>query len=191
MPKILILPGSARRASYNRKLAAIAAGIARDLGAEVELIDPIDFPLPLFDQELEESGGLPGPAKALKARFIAANAILFVSPEYNSSITPLMKNYIDWISRTESADEPPLAAFSGKVAALLSASPGALGGLRSLVHLRSILGNLGMLVAPGQFALGSAGDQFTDTGDLKNPAALKSVHGVVSKLVEMTAKIHA
>jgi NAD(P)H-dependent FMN reductase len=189
MAKILILPGSSRRASYNRQLAAVAAGIAKDLGAEVELIDPIDFPLPLFDQDLEDAGGLPGPAKALKARFIASDAIIFVSPEYNSCITPMMKNFIDWVSRGESDDEPALVAFRGKVAGLLSASPGALGGLRSLAHLRSVLGNLGVFLTPSQYSLAKAYEQFTDTGDLKDPAALKSVKRVVEEVVSTVAKL--
>ncbi len=189
MVKILVLPGSARRDSLNRKLAAAAARLATKEGAEVDLVDPAEFPLPLFDQELEEAGGLPDAARALKAKFLAADALLFVSPEYNSSITPLMKNIIDWVSRTESDDEAPLAAYRGKTAALLSASPGALGGLRGLVHLRSILGNIGVLVLPSQFALASAGDQFGGDGELTDAAALKSVARVVRELIATTAKL--
>jgi NAD(P)H-dependent FMN reductase len=189
MTKLLILPGSARRDSYNRKLAGIAAKIASDAGADVDLVDPADFRLPLYDAEMEEAEGLPANAKALKEKFIAAQAILFVSPEYNSSITPLLKNIIDWVSRTESDDEPDLVAYKGKVAGLLAASPGALGGLRGLVHLRSILGNIGVLVVPNQFALAKAYDKFDEGGQLKDPKELESVRGVVAKVLEVAGKL--
>lgn len=189
MTKLLILPGSARRDSYNRKLAGIAAKIAADAGADVDLVDPADFRLPLYDAELEEAEGLPANAKALKQKLIAAQAILFVSPEYNSSITPLMKNVIDWVSRTESDDEPDLVAYKGKVAGLLAASPGGFGGMRGLVHLRSILGNIGMLVVPSQFALAKAYDKFDEGGQLKDPKELESVKGVVAKVLEIAGKL--
>lgn len=189
MTKLLILPGSARRDSYNRKLAGIAAKIAADAGAEVDLVDPADFRLPLYDAELEEAEGLPANAKALKQKFLAAQAILFVSPEYNSSISPLMKNIIDWVSRTESDDEPDLAAYKGKVAGLLSASPGGFGGMRGLVHLRSILGNIGVLVVPNQFALAKAYEKFDEGGQLKDPKELESVRGVVTKVLEIAGKL--
>ena len=118
----------------------MAADAARDAGAEVTLIDLRDLPLPLFDGDLEDKQGLPENAKKLKALLRAHDGLLISSPEYNSSITGVLKNAIDWASRAETDDEPPLVCFRGKVAALLSASPGALGGLRGLVHLRAILG---------------------------------------------------
>ncbi len=189
MTKLLILPGSARRESYNRKLAAIAAKIAAEAGAEVDLVDPADFRLPLYDAELEEAEGLPANAKTLKQKFLAAQAILFVSPEYNSSITPLMKNIIDWVSRAESDDEPDLAAYKGKVAGLLSASPGGFGGMRGLVTLRSLLGNIGVLVVPNQFALSKAYEKFDEAGQLKDPREQESVRGVVTKVLEITGKL--
>jgi chromate reductase len=189
MLKVIILPGSARRDSVNRKLAAAAAELVAEAGAEAVLIDPADFPLPLYDGDLEESGGLPDPAKALKKEFLAAQALLFVSPEYNSSVTPLMKNFIDWVSRAESDDEPPLAAYRGKVAGLLAASPGALGGLRGLVHLRAILGNIGVLVVPKQFALGGAFQKFDGNGKLADPAALDGVRAVVREVTATAAKL--
>jgi len=189
MTKLLILPGSARRASFNRKLAGIAVAEATAAGADVDLVDPADFRLPLFDQELEEAEGLPAAAQALKAKFLAADAILFVSPEYNSSITPLMKNVIDWVSRTESDDEPALAAYKGKVAGLLSASPGGFGGMRGLVHLRSILGNIGVTVVPKQFCLAGASSKFDEAGKLKDPADLKGVQAVVAQTLEIAGKL--
>jgi chromate reductase, NAD(P)H dehydrogenase (quinone) len=189
MIKLLILPGSARRDSVNRKLAGLAAQIATEAGAEVDLIDPADYSLPLFNQDLEDAEGLPAAAKQLKGKFLAANAIVFVSPEYNSSITPMMKNFIDWVSRQETDDEPSLAAYRGKVAGLLSASPGALGGLRGLVHLRSILGNIGVLVVPKQFSLTSAYGKFDDTGKLTDESAVKSVRGVIQEVISTATKL--
>jgi len=189
MLKVLILPGSARRDSVNRKLAAVAAKIVNDAGAVAELVDPADFPLPLFDQELEDAEGLPAPAKALKQKFLAAQALIFVSPEYNSSVTPLMKNFIDWVSRAESEGEEPLAAYRGKVAGLLAASPGALGGLRGLVHLRAILGNIGVLVTPKQFALGGAFSKFDERGALSDDAALAGVTAVVREVIATAVKL--
>lgn len=189
MPIILILPGSARRDSVNRKLAAVAAELVTEAGADAQLIDPADFPLPLFDADLEAAEGLPAAAKALKQKFLDADAVIFVSPEYNSSVTPLMKNFIDWVSRTESDDEPPLAAYKGKVAGLLAASPGALGGLRGLVHLRSILGNIGVLVVPKQFALGGAYGKFDDNGKPVDGSVLAGVEAVVAEVIAVTSKL--
>ena len=189
MLKLLILPGSARRDSVNRKLAGLAAQLATEAGAEVDLIDPADFELPLFNQDLEDAEGLPAAAKQLKAKFLATKAILFVSPEYNSSITPLMKNFIDWVSRSETDDERSLAAYRGKVAGLLSASPGALGGLRGLVHLRSILGNIGVLVVPKQFALSGDYGNFDDNGKLTDESAVKSVRGVIQEVITTATKL--
>ncbi|MEK7951848.1 NADPH-dependent FMN reductase [Luteolibacter soli] len=189
MTKLLILPGSARRDSVNRKLAGLAAQLAAEAGAEVDLIDPADYELPIFNGDLEDAEGLPDAAKRLKAKFLAANAVVFVSPEYNSSVTPLMKNFIDWVSRQETDDEPSLAAYRGKVAGLLSASPGALGGLRGLVHLRSILGNIGVLVVPKQFALSGAYGKFDEGGKLTDESAVKSVKGVVEEVISVAGKL--
>jgi NAD(P)H-dependent FMN reductase len=186
---ILILPGSARRDSVNRKLAAVAAELVTEAGAEAILIDPADFQLPLYDGDLEEAEGLPAAAKVLKQKFLAAQAIIFVSPEYNSSVTPLMKNFIDWVSRAESEGEEPLAAYRGKVAGLLAASPGALGGLRGLVHLRAILGNIGVLVTPKQFALGGAFSKFDERGALIDDDALAGVTAGVREVIATAAKL--
>ena len=147
-PRILAFGGSLRRDSYNQKLVAIAAAGARAAGAEVTLITLRDFPLPLYDQELEDAEGLPPAAKKLKQLFREHHGLLIASPEYNSSITGTLKNTLDWVSRVETESEPPLEAFAGKTAILCAASPGAWGGLRGLVHLRAILGNIGVTVLP-------------------------------------------
>lgn len=189
--KLLILPGSARSGSYNAKLAALAAEHARQSGAEVDLVAADDLRLPIYDGDSEEAQGLPPEAKALKQRFLAAQAIVFACPEYNSSITPLLKNVIDWVSRAESDEEPGLAAYRGKVAGLVSASPGALGGLRGLVTVRSILGNIGVVVVPNQVAIGKAYEAFDDQGKLKNEGQQKSLAGVVDEVIRITKALTA
>ena len=144
-PRILAFAGSTRKESYNTRLVHIAAEGARQAGAEVTVIDLKDYPLPLFDEDLESEQGAPESAGRLKQLFLSHQGLLISSPEYNSSITPLLKNTIDWVSRP-APDESPLAAYQGKFATLMAASPGALGGLRGLVHLRSIRVNIGVTV---------------------------------------------
>ena len=146
-PRILAYAGSTRRKSFNKKLVQNAAQGAREAGAEVTLLDLKDFPLPLFDQDLEAEQGMPENGKKLKKLFIDHDGLLIASPEYNSSFPAVLKNAIDWVSRP-APGEQSLLAFRGKVATLMSASPGALGGLRGLVHVRSILGNIGVIVLP-------------------------------------------
>src|SRR5258708_14237193 len=137
MPRILVFASSIRRESFNKKLVAIAAHGAREAGAEVTLIDLKDFPLPLFDQDLEAEQGIPENGKKLKKLFIDHDGLLIASPEYNSSITAVLKNAIDWVSRP-APGEPSLVGFRSKVATLMSASPGALGGLGALIHGLSV-----------------------------------------------------
>jgi chromate reductase, NAD(P)H dehydrogenase (quinone) len=187
-PKILAFAGSVRRDSFNKKLAGIAADGARGAGAEVTLIDLRDYMLPVFDQDYEREAGTPENARRLKALFLANDGLLIASPEYNSSITPLLKNTLDWVSRPQPG-EPPLAAYTGKVAGLVSASPGALGGLRGLVHVRAILGNLGVLVIPEQLAVPRAGDAFNDDGTLRDPKQHAGVEGVGRALAGYVAKL--
>lgn len=187
--KLLLISGSARKESLNAKLAAAAAKLASAQGVETDLVAAADLRLPLYDGDLEESEGLPAAVVALKARFLAADAVLFACPEYNSSITPLLKNLIDWVSRAGSDSEAPLAAYKGKVAGLVSASPGALGGMRGLVTVRSILGNIGVLVVPTQFALGKAHEGFDTEGNLSNDSAKKSLAAVVNEVIRVTKAV--
>lgn len=187
-PKILAFAGSTRTASYNKLLVRFAAAAAGAAGAEVTLLDLRDYPLPLFDGDLEEQQGLPENARKLKALFRAHDALLIASPEYNSSITAVLKNTLDWVSRAESDDEPALVAYRGKAAALLSASPGALGGLRGLVHLRAILGNIGVIVLPDQVAVPKAHEAFDDQGALKDERSGKQVTRLAQGLVAFLQK---
>lgn len=189
MLKIVAFAGSLRAGSHNKKLLAVAVDAARAAGAEVTVVDLRELALPLFDQDLEDVSGLPDGAKRFKALLREADGLLIASPEYNSSITAALKNAIDWASRAETDDEPPLVAFKGKVAALLAASPGALGGLRGLVTVRSILGNLGVLVLPDQVAIPTAHEAFDDTGKLKDERKAKQVARLASALVALAAKL--
>ena len=130
VPRILAFGGSLRQDSYNQKLAAIAAEGAREAGAEVTLISLRDFPMPLFDQDLEAEQGMPAEAKRLKELFLSHQGLLIASPEYNSGYSAALKNAIDWVSRSETSDEPALSTLAGKSAVLMATSPGGLGGLR-------------------------------------------------------------
>jgi NAD(P)H-dependent FMN reductase len=188
MPRILAFAGSTRRESFNKKLVPLAAKGARDAGAEVTLIDLKDFPLPLFDQDLEAEQGMPDNGKKLKQLFIDHDGLLLACPEYNSSITAVLKNAIDWVSRP-APDEPPLVAFRGKVATLMSASPGALGGLRGLVHVRSILGNIGVIVLPEQIAVVKAAAAFNPDGSLIDPKQQAGIEGLGKTLASFLRKL--
>lgn len=187
-PRILAFAGSTRKDSNNKKLVKIAAAGARAAGAAVTLIDLRDLPLPLYDGELETNEGLPVNAKKLKEMFLAHDGLLIASPEYNSSISAVLKNAIDWASRPEPG-EAPLAAYAGKVAGLVAASPGALGGLRGLVHLRAILGNIKVLVIPDQVAVSKAHEAFTPEGALKDAKQQAAVERVGAELASLVAKL--
>jgi len=191
VPKILAFAGSLRAESFNRKLVQLAAHAARDAGAEVTLLDLRDLPLPVFDQDLEARDGLPANARLLKDAFGAHDGLLIASPEYNSSVTAVLKNTIDWVSRQASPAEPGLASFAGKTAAIMSASPGGLGGLRGLVHLRSILGNIQVLVIPDQIAIAKAHEAFGPDGALRDEKQRQVVDAVAQKLVRTTAKLRS
>lgn len=183
-PTILALAGSARRASLNKKLARVAAAAAEAEGASVTLIDLADFEMPIYHGDLEEADGVPAAALRLAGIFRAHQGLLIASPENNASLSSLLKNTIDWLSRPGArADGNP---FAGKVAGLLAASPGALGGLRGLVHLRAVCQTLGVLAIPEQFALPTAHEAFDDDGQLKDPRRQKALVQVVQRLCAVT-----
>ncbi|MBB3205714.1 NAD(P)H-dependent FMN reductase [Rhodopirellula rubra] len=188
-PKILAFAGSTRTGSLNQLLINAAVDCAHKAGAEVTVVNLADYPLPLFDQDLESASGLPENAKRLKELFFANAGLLLACPEYNSSITPLLKNTIDWVSRSSSSDEPPLTAYRGKTAALLSASPGGFGGLRGLRHVREILSNIGVLVTPSQFSLSQANAAFCEHGHLRAEKQQSMLANCVGQLVQTTAAL--
>ncbi len=188
-PKILAFAGSTRIDSYNKKLVKIAAAGAKAAGAEVMYLDLRDLPLPLYDEDLEAQEGMPANGRTLKDLMISHQGFLIASPEYNSSLTAVLKNAIDWASRPY-PNEAPLAAFSGKVATIMSASPGGLGGLRGLVHLRSILGNIKVLVLPDQIAVSKAYEAFNADGTLKDPKQQESIEKLGEGLTKILFKLN-
>jgi len=167
VPKILAFAGSLRKDSFNKKLVRIAANGARAAGATVTVVELNDYLMPLYNGDLESEKGLPEEGKRLKSVFLEHDGLLIACPEYNSSITAVLKNTLDWLSRPVS-NEPPMAAFANKVCAVMSASPGGLGGLRSQAILRPILLDLRILVLPVQFAVSRAHEAFNPDGSLKD-----------------------
>lgn len=187
-PTILAFAGSARRDSFNKKLIRIAVRGAEAAGAKVTLVDLAEYPMPLYDQDVEAASGMPDNGRKLLELFKASDGLMISSPEYNSSITPLLKNTLDSVSRKNGADAA-LTAFQGKTAILMSASPGALGGLRGLIHLRSILGNIGVLVLPEQRAVSQAGDAFDEQGNLRDAKTQAAIEGLGARLSAVLSKL--
>ncbi|MBI3824165.1 MAG: NAD(P)H-dependent oxidoreductase [Planctomycetes bacterium] len=187
-PRILAFAGSLRKDSFNKKLIQFAVAGARRAGAEVTLIDLKDFPLPIYDGDIEATTGIPENGLKLKKLFLEHDGLLLACPEYNSSITGVLKNTIDWVSR-QSPNEAPLACYLGKVATLMSASPGGLGGLRGLVHVRSILGNINVIVLPDQIAINRAMDAFNPDGALKDAKLQAAIEGLGKTLAEFLKKL--
>jgi NAD(P)H-dependent FMN reductase len=185
-PRILAFAGALRTQSWNKKLIRIGAGVARDAGAEVSLIDLRDYPMPFYDGDIEASDGLPPKARELKALMLAHDAFLLSCPEYNSSISGVLKNTIDWVSRPR-PNEP--SAFKGKIAGLLAASPGNLGGVRGLFTVRQVLTTLGVLVVPTHFALSQAANAFGEDGALRDERHRDAVKAVVTELVSVTSAL--
>jgi NAD(P)H-dependent FMN reductase len=189
-PKILAFAGSTRAESHNKKLVKIAAAGAQAAGAEVTYLDLRDIPMPLFDEDLETQEGIHPNARKLKELMLTHQGLLIASPEYNSSISGVLKNAIDWVSRPEPG-EALLACFVDKVAAIMSASPGSLGGLRGLVHVRSILENIKVIVLPDQIAVPKAYDAFNSDGTLKDTKQQAAVEKLGSNVATVLTKLRA
>lgn len=187
-PRLLALSASTRQGSLNTKLCHAAAERLGTQGAEVTIVDLADYPMPLYQGDLEAKEGIPATTRALKALFAAHDGYLIASPEYNGFFSPLLKNTIDWLSRRD-GDEPPMIAFKGKTAAIIAASPGANGGMRALPAVRQLLSGLGVMVVPAQYALKHAGKAFDDEGRLIDEAASRALDRVAGELVRITGKL--
>ena len=185
---VLAFSGSMRTDSLNKKLVRAAAAAVERAGGEVTHLELRDLALPLYDGDLEAHSGLPEGAQRLKQLMISHDAFLISSPEYNSSISGVLKNAIDWASRPVPG-EPPLVWFSGKIVGLMAASPGGFGGIRALATLRAILENLGSIVIPKQVALPRAHEAFNEAGVLKDPKLQASIDALAQQLVEITSKL--
>ena len=183
--RIVAFAGSIRRESLNTKLVNIAAKGARNAGAEVVDVKLADYSMPLYNEDIEKESGLPDNALKLKELFLNADGFLIASPEYNSGYSAVLKNMIDWLSRPSSENEAMLAAFAGKKASIMSASPGGLGGLRGLYQLRSLLMNMNVHVHPTMQAVGGASSLFDNEGNMTDTNKRDSILALGKQTVEM------
>ena len=183
--KILVFSGSIRTGSFNTKLAALATKELSLLDADVTRISLADYPMPIYDGDLEAKSGQPENAFKLKRHFMASQGIFIASPEYNASVTPLLKNAIDWVSRIREGNEVPLAAYKNRVFAGGGASPGPWGGMRSHMALRQVLEiGCGALVIPDYITVREAANAFDDKDALKDERSAKQLKFVAQRLVE-------
>jgi chromate reductase, NAD(P)H dehydrogenase (quinone) len=186
--KVLVFAGSTRKGSFNKKLAKIATEAARAAGAEVTHMDLRDLPMPLYDGDLEATEGLPPNGRKFKDLLLAHDAFLIASPEYNSSISGVLKNAIDWASRPVPG-EKPLECFTGKIVGLCSASPGGVGGMRGLFAVRGILTHIGSIVLPAQVTVSHADQAFDEQGRLKDPNIKASIDRLAAEVIKVASKL--
>jgi chromate reductase len=190
MPKILVFPGSLRTGSHNVRLAALVVKELVLAGADVTRISLVDYPLPLYDGDLEAKSSPPHHAVQLKKMFAAHQGVFIVTPEYNASVPPLVKNTIDWISRVRERGEPPLAVFKRRAFALGAASPGGFGGMRSLLALRQVLEiGCGALVIPEQITVPRAEAAFDDMDNLKDEQLAGTLKATVRALIDAAERM--
>ena len=184
-PRILVLAGSIRAGSFNARLAGTMARELAQLEVETSLISLVDFPMPLYDGDLEAKSGPPEPAVKLKRMMCLHHGVFIASPEYNASITPLLKNTIDWVSRVRDGKEAPLPAYRDRAFALGAASNGTYGGMRSLIALRHVLElGCGALVIPEQIVVRGAATAFDETDHLKDEQLVRQLQTVARRLVD-------
>jgi len=189
--KLLFFAGSAREASYNKRLARLGAEIAEANGIAATFADLGDYPMPLYDADHQAIEGIPENAFKLEALMKVHTGIFIACPEYNASITPLLKNTLDWVSRVKIEGEEALAVYKTRVFALGSVSPGGMGGLRGLNTVRTVLElGLNALVLPDQFAVAKAGEAFEVNGHLKNKDSQENFKRLIQKLARAAHVLH-
>lgn len=187
--KILVIPGSLRTGSHNARLAAAAASEFAQAGVDVTRLSLADFPLPIYDGDLQMKSGVPKNAVNLKRMMASHHGVLLVTPEYNSSVPPLLKNAIDWVTRVQDAHESRGQVFREHPFAIAAASEGRLGGTRALVALRLILSACHAVVIPNQLALSFADQAYDDTDRLKNPADIAALRALVRQLIDVSQRM--
>jgi chromate reductase len=187
--KLLVIPGSLRTGSLNARLAATAAHELAQAGVDVTRISLGDFPLPIYDGDLQTRSGVPMHATNLKRMIGAHHGVLIVTPEYNSSVPPLVKNAIDWVSRVHDAQESRGQVFRERVFAIASASESRLGGTRALAALRLILSACRATVIPNQLALSFAGDAYDEMDRLRHPADIEALQALARQLIELSQRM--
>ena len=181
--KLLFLAGSAREASFNKRLARLGAEIAHANGVGATFADIGDYPMPIYDGDLETKDGVPENARKLKAHMMIHAGVFIAAPEYNASISPLLKNTLDWVSRVRDEGEVASHVYKSRVFAIGAASPGAFGGVRGVIALRQSLElGLGALVLPDQILIARANEAFEDSGHLKDKATMEMYKTVIQKL---------
>ena len=185
--KILAFSGSARKDSWNRKVLEVAAAGARDAGAEVTVVNLRDFPMPIYDADWHAGNGVPASMRELRKLMMSANGLLIASPEYNASVTPLLKNTIDWLSQAVDGESGG-APFEGKVGGLMGASNGAFGTIRALPHVSYILSNLGVFMLP-VVAVPGVVKSFDDAGNMTNERTQKMLSGLGARLAQTIVKL--
>jgi len=190
-PRLLFFAGSAREKSFNKRLAKLGAAIAEANGIAATFADLADYPMPIYNGDLEAREGVPENARKLKALMGVHTGIFIASPEYNASFSPLLKNTIDWISHTRDEGEAPMEVFKTRVFALGAASPGGMGGLRGLSQFRLVLElGIGALVLPDQFAVPRALEAFEESGHLKNKDSQEQFKKLIQKLARAAHVLH-
>lgn len=187
--KILVIPGSLRAGSHNAKLAAQAAYLFAQAGIEVTRISLADFPLPIYDGDLQSRSGVPNNAVNLKRMIAAHHGVLLVTPEYNSSVPPLLKNAIDWVSRVQDPHEVRGQVFRERPFAIASASEGRFGGARALAALRLILSACQAQVIANQFALSFADQAYDDMDRLRKEADIEGLTALVRQLIDVSQRM--
>ena len=187
--KILVIPGSLRTGSLNAKLAAVAAHQFAQTGVEVTRLSLADFPLPIYDGDLQTRSGVPKHAVDLKRMIGTHHGVLIVTPEYNSSVPALLKNTIDWVSRVHDAHESRGEVFRGRAFAVAGASHSRLGSSRALAALRLILSACHALVIPNQLALAFADDAYDDRDRLKHPPDIEAMAAMVRQLIDVSQRL--
>ena len=187
--RLTCFSGSTREGSLNTKLATIIAGMARAKGADVHHLSLADYPAPLYHEAYEREHGVPEPIKALQAEWVRSDAIFVASAEYNGSITPLMKNTIDWVSRVKVEGEPGSLAFKKPVWSLGAVSPGVQGGVNSLYQLRPIIARLGAIVMPEQLTVGGGASAFNEDDSFANARTVGLAEAQLDRLLDVAAKL--
>ncbi len=186
-PRILVFSGSVRGGSYNTQLAALVAKRLVLADADVTRISLSEYSMPIYDGDQEREKGVPEAAHKLKRLMLEHQGVFIACPEYNTAITPLLKNTLDWLSRLNDPGEPPAAAFKNRVFAIGSASTGALGGIRGLIGTRTILEiGLGALLIPDMVMVPNAAEAFDSKGDLRNERSTASLDAMVKRLISET-----
>lgn len=183
-PKILVFAGSIRTGAYSGRTADCAQKELALQGADVTRISLADYPLPIMNEDLEAEEGIPANAVALARMFVAHDAILIATPEYNGSIPPLLKNTIDWVSRVHSDGGKPLRPYPGRLVALCSSSNGHFAGIRSANHLRAVLAHIQMEVIAPQVSVPHGGDAFDENGDFREERLRLGMERLCRTLIE-------